>query len=181
MLPSHAREQVVGLRLLHSGSPGNRWGAPGSSRGCCAAGPGTTIRRTRARPIATTTIRTIATTTWVFGWCVRLTSAFVPSGSGKSRRSRLAGCGDAHRPRSAAPNNSETLPQPPRGASPLCVSSLEGRWMARVRPVRTPRGVGHIHKRRRRLSESFAASKTLADARGSENGRRFERTYDIGR
>ena len=31
----------------------------------------------------------------------------------------------AHRPRSAALNNSETLPQPPRGARPLCASSLK--------------------------------------------------------
>jgi hypothetical protein len=34
---------------------------------------------------------------------------------------------EAHRPRSAAPNNSETLPRPPRGASPLCASSFEAR------------------------------------------------------
>jgi gamma-glutamyl-gamma-aminobutyrate hydrolase PuuD len=32
---------------------------------------------------------------------------------------------DAHRPRSAALNDSETLPQPTRGASPLCASSLD--------------------------------------------------------
>jgi hypothetical protein len=32
----------------------------------------------------------------------------------------------AHRPRSVALNNSGTLPQPPRGASPLCASSLQG-------------------------------------------------------
>jgi ankyrin repeat protein len=31
----------------------------------------------------------------------------------------------AHRPQSAAQNNSETLPQPPRGACPLCASSLK--------------------------------------------------------
>jgi uncharacterized protein YchJ len=35
---------------------------------------------------------------------------------------------EAHRPRSAAPNNSETLPQPPRGASPLCAIALEEQW-----------------------------------------------------
>jgi hypothetical protein len=38
----------------------------------------------------------------------------------------------AHRPQSAAPNRSETLPQPPRGASPLCASSkraaIEEEW-----------------------------------------------------
>jgi hypothetical protein len=33
----------------------------------------------------------------------------------------------AHRPRSAALNNSETLPQPPRGACPSCASSSEGK------------------------------------------------------
>jgi hypothetical protein len=35
---------------------------------------------------------------------------------------------EAHRPGSAAPNNLEALPQPPRGARPLCASSLEERW-----------------------------------------------------
>jgi hypothetical protein len=40
-------------------------------------------------------------------------------------RIEKAGASEAHRPRSAALNNSETLPQPPRGACPLCASSLE--------------------------------------------------------
>ena len=38
---------------------------------CCAAGPGTTTRTTRARPTATGTARTTGTTTSVFVWCVR--------------------------------------------------------------------------------------------------------------
>ena len=38
---------------------------------CCAAGPGTTIRTSRAQPTASGTTRTTGTTTSVFGWCVR--------------------------------------------------------------------------------------------------------------
>jgi uncharacterized protein YchJ len=45
-----------------------------------------------------------------------------------AKRAAIEAAIEAHRPQSAALNNSETLPPPPRGASPLCASSLEEQW-----------------------------------------------------